>query len=258
MSLIFKATQALEGKRARPDSLAQLEACDLLWYAALKEAAGPETAPEQPNDEALLQASESELLPDDLEHDLPEIGRSPARFPAPVSNSPAHSTPVAASTPAGAAEESPLELSSGLKRVVAGLRAVLPFVKHILPLFEGNIGSSNTNLVAPAPQAPPAAMLPPPEDLAPIQNSLVALKTQHRELRARVVAQNATLNRCDDRLKLVREATERNTLEQKELIAGLKGASNKINIAAVVALGLMAATVVINIVLYLHLLKAHR
>jgi hypothetical protein len=253
MSLIFKATQALEGKRERLDSLAQLEACDLLWHAAMKEATGPETAPEQPNDEALL-PPEEELLPHAVEHDLHEIDRSSARFPAPVSNSPAHSMPVAA----GAAEESPLELSAGLKRVVAGLRAVLPFVKHILPLFEGNIGSSVTSLVAPAPQAPPAVMLPPPEDLAPIQNSLVTLRTQHRELRARVVAQNATLNRCDDRLKLVREATERNTLEQKELIAGLKGASNKINIVAVVALGLVAATVVINIVLYLHLLKVHR
>jgi hypothetical protein len=257
MSLIFKATQALEGKRTHLNSLEELEACDLLWHAALKEATGQETAPEQPNDDALLPPPESGFQGAE-KHDLPDVGRSPASFPTRVSNSPAHSTPVAASMPAASAEESPLELSAGVKRVVAGIRAVLPFVKRILPLFEENTGSYLTSLVSPGPQAPPAPMLPPPEDQAPIQNSLVALKAQQRELRDRVAAQKATLNRCDDQLKLVREATDRNTLEQTELLAGLRGVSKKINIAAVVALGLMAATIVINIVLYLHLLKAHR
>ena len=151
-------------------------------------------------------------------------------------------------------EESPLELSAEAKHVVAMLRAVLPFVQRILPLFEGDFSTAVTGLLAPPPQAP-ASPIPEPVDLAPIQNSLAALNTQHREMRDRVVAQNASLIRSEDRLKLVREATERNTLEQKELTRGLKRVRTRINIATLLGLSLVAVSVVINIILYLHLLK---
>jgi hypothetical protein len=141
-----------------------------------------------------------------------------------------------------------------VQRVVSALRAALPFVQKILPLLDGNFGTAVSNILSPhhhAPLAPP----PPPVNLAPIEEGLSELQTQHRELRDQVVEQNASLKRVEDQLEMVREATDRNTLEQQELLEDLKGVGNKVNLFALIALGLLAVSVVINVVLYLHILK---
>ena len=49
---------------------------------------------------------------------------------------------------------------------------------------------------------------------------------------------------------MVREATDRNTLEQQELMEDLKGVGSKVNVVAFIALGLLAISVIVNIVLY--------
>jgi hypothetical protein len=59
----------------------------------------------------------------------------------------------------------------------------------------------------------------------------------------------------EDQLEMVREATDRNTLEQQELIEDLKGVGNKVKLFSLIALGLLAVSVVINVVLYLHIIK---
>jgi hypothetical protein len=51
----------------------------------------------------------------------------------------------------------------------------------------------------------------------------------------------------------VREATDRNTLEQQELLEDLKTVGNKVNVVAIIALGLLVVAVVLNLVLYLHI-----
>jgi len=66
---------------------------------------------------------------------------------------------------------------------------------------------------------------------------------------------NSSLKRVEDQLEMVREATDRNTLEQQELMEDLKVVGNKVNVFALVALGLLAVSVIINVVLYLHILK---
>jgi hypothetical protein len=81
------------------------------------------------------------------------------------------------------------------------------------------------------------------------------LQTQHKELRDQVVEQNSSLKRVEDQLEMVREATDRNTLEQQELLQDLKVVGKKVNVYALIALGLLAVSVLINIVLYLHILK---
>jgi chromosome segregation ATPase len=92
-------------------------------------------------------------------------------------------------------------------------------------------------------------------NLAPIEDGLAELQTQHKELRNQVVEQNSSLKRVEDQLGMVREATDRNTLEQQELLEDLKVVGNKVNLFALIALGLLAISVLINIVLYLHILK---
>jgi len=146
----------------------------------------------------------------------------------------------------------PIEVPSGIQRAVAALRAALPFVQKILPLLDGNIGTAVSNIFTPHHHAPPP---PPPVNLAPIQEGLADLQNQHRELRDQVVEQNSSLKRVEDQLEMVREATDRNTLEQQELMEDLKVVGNKVNVFALIALALLAISVILNVVLYLHILR---
>jgi hypothetical protein len=145
---------------------------------------------------------------------------------------------------------SPDQQSSGVERAMGLLRMALPFVQRLLPLLDGNIGSAVSNLIAPHPQ-PPAAH--PPVNIEPIENGLAELQTQHRDLRIQVIEQNTTLKRVEDQLEMVREATDRNTLEQQELLEDLKTVGNKINVFAVVALVLLAGSILLNVILFLHI-----
>jgi hypothetical protein len=139
-----------------------------------------------------------------------------------------------------------------MQRAVGALRAALPFVQRILPLLDGNIGTAVSNILTPHHHAPPP---PPPVNLPPIENGLAELQTQHVELRNQMTEQNSSLKRVEDQLEMVREATDRNTLEQQELVEDLKGVGNKVNLFAFIALGLLAVSVAINVILYLHIVR---
>jgi hypothetical protein len=143
-----------------------------------------------------------------------------------------------------------MDLSSALQRAFGALRSTLPFVQRLLPLLDGNIGTAVSSLLTPHPSTPPPA---PPVDLEPIENSLVELHAQHRDLRNQIVDQNSSLKRVEDQLEMVREATDRNTLEQQELLEDLRAVGNKVNMFALLALGLLVISVLLNVVLYLHI-----
>ena len=140
--------------------------------------------------------------------------------------------------------------ASTMDRAMGILRMALPFVHRILPLLDGNIGTAVSNLLTPHPQPPPQHQ---PVDLEPIEKGLADLETQHRDLRNVVVEQNSSLKRVEDQLEMVREATDRNTLEQQELLEDLKNVGNKINAFAFLALVLLAISILLNVVLYLHI-----
>jgi hypothetical protein len=129
---------------------------------------------------------------------------------------------------------------------VSVFRAAMPFVQRVLPLLDGNVGTAVSNILAPRPQTLP------PVDIAPIQNGLTSLQSQHRELRNQIVEQNASLKKVEDQLKMVREATDRNTLEQQELLGDLKSVGKKINLFACFALSLLALSLALNVILVLH------
>jgi hypothetical protein len=143
-----------------------------------------------------------------------------------------------------------------MQRAMSALRATLPLVQRILPLLDGNIGMAVSNMLAPQHHAPaPAPPPPPPVNLAPIHESLAALETRHRALSDQLVEQNSSLKRVEDQLGMVREATDRNTLEQQELMEDLKGVGRKVTVFAFLALGLLLVSVAINVVLFLHILR---
>jgi len=138
---------------------------------------------------------------------------------------------------------------------VGAFRAALPFVQRLLPLLEGNVASAVSNMLAPQHHAPPPAPMLPPVNLAPLQEGLAQLQTQHRELHDQISEQITSLKRVEDQLDAVREATDRNTLEQQELLEDLKGVGHKVNVFAFIALGLLAVSVIVNVLLYLHIVK---
>jgi hypothetical protein len=143
------------------------------------------------------------------------------------------------------------EEPSGLQRAVSAFRSALPFVQRLLPLLDGNIASTVSNLLAPRPhpQAPPSAKL----DLEPIEDGLADLRTQHERLRNQVMEQNNSLKRVEDQLEMVREATDRNTLEQQELLEALKSFGKKVKIVAIIALVLIAVGISMTVALFLHI-----
>jgi len=120
-----------------------------------------------------------------------------------------------------------------------------------LPLLDGNIASTVSNLLAPRPhpQAPPATKL----DLEPIEDGLADLRTQQERLRNQVIEQGNSLKRVEDHLEMVREATDRNTLEQQELLEDLKGFAKKVKVIAIVALLLIVAGFAMTVALFLHI-----
>jgi len=187
---------------------------------------------------------------------LPVGSATPSAPPSSLNDTP---RPSSAPPPGRAlmntvANNEPFEVPSGVQRTVSAIRAALPWIQRILPLLDGNIGTAVSNFMVPRHQ-PPSPPPAPPVNLAPIEDGLAELQAQQRELRDQVVEQNASLKRVEDQLEAVREATDRNTLEQQELMEDLKVVGNKVNMFSLVALGLLAISVIINVVLYLHIVR---
>jgi hypothetical protein len=87
----------------------------------------------------------------------------------------------------------------------------------------------------------------------PLQEGLTELQVQHRNLRDQVIEQNTSIKRVADQLEMVREATDRNTLEQQELLEDLKSFSGKVKIVAIVGMGLLAAGFILEMLMFFHL-----
>jgi hypothetical protein len=127
------------------------------------------------------------------------------------------------------------------------VRSVVPFVQKLLPLLDGNVVTAVTNVLTP-PNKPM-----PPLDLTPIEEGVAELQLQQRKLRDQVAEQHTSLKRVEGQLERVREATDRNTLEQQELMDDLKTMGKKVNVVAWVALGLLLVSALLNLVLFLRI-----
>jgi hypothetical protein len=169
---------------------------------------------------------------------------------------------------------------STLQRAAGIIRSAIPVVQKLLPLLDGNIGSAMSNLLnpTPPPPAPPAStalVAPPPAppklDLAPVltpfKENIAELKSMQSELqltqkdlqatnvqlRDQISEQNMSLKRVEDHLELVREATDRNTLEQQELMEDLKSMGSRVNVVAAIAIGLLTVSLLVNLFLFMHI-----
>jgi septal ring factor EnvC (AmiA/AmiB activator) len=97
------------------------------------------------------------------------------------------------------------------------------------------------------------AQPPPVVDLTPVHTQITELQVQHQDLRTQMVEQTSSLKRVEDQLEMVREATDRNTLEQQELIEDLKAVGNKVNLFALLLFAMLIVSLVLNVMLFLHI-----
>jgi hypothetical protein len=149
-----------------------------------------------------------------------------------------------APAPVPAAAQQP----SGFQRALGAVRGVAGVMQKILPLLDGNVAYAVSSLLAPHSQSPgPAA------NLAPLENALLKLHTEQREMRGQIGEQNTSLKRVADQLEMVKEATDRNTLEQQELVDDLHSMRRRVTVFAWVGLGLLAVSIAVNVVLFLRL-----
>jgi hypothetical protein len=172
------------------------------------------------------------------------------RSPVSISNGENSARPSA--PPPGRALSAPqhtdAEVTSGMQWAMGALKQAVPFIQRLL--VDTNITSAFSNLLTPHPHSTPP---PPRVDLQPLENGLSELQIQHRDLRSQIVEQNTSLKRVEDQLDMVREATDRNTLEQQELIEDLKAMGNRVNLLALLLLGLLVISVLLNLFLFLHI-----
>ena len=150
----------------------------------------------------------------------------------------------------GATSSSASEDASSMQRAMGILKQAAPFVARLLPLIDGNFATALGNLFSPRPlvQAAPVNV-----DLSPVQNQISELQSQQSELRTVVQEQTTCIKRVEDQLEMVREATDRNTLEQQELMEDLKAMGHKVSLVAVGLSVLLVLSVIMNLVLYLYM-----
>lgn len=136
---------------------------------------------------------------------------------------------------------------SSLQRAMKGVRMALPFLQKVLPLLDGQVIATVANLLTP--RSVPAQ----PVSLAPLESGLTEIQTQQRKLREQISEQNISLNKVQDRLEMVAQATDRNTLEQQELLEDLKSVRRKVAVVATISIILLLASVGLNVVLFLYM-----
>jgi len=138
--------------------------------------------------------------------------------------------------------------NAAMQRTVQTIRSALPILQRLLPLIDGNMLGALAGMLAPHPQSQPIAK---PVDLTQVENGLAELKKQQQELRGQLLAQDSAVGGLADLLERVREVTDRNSREQEDLIDELKASGRKMNVVAFFAFALLAASIAMNVVLYL-------
>ncbi len=182
--------------------------------------------------------------PNHFSSHIPPQAPPPAPPPPPASQA----QPASAAPPAAAPPEDPNAPKSGLQKIIQSVRTALPYVQKLLPLLEGNFANAVSTLMVPVNQQPQHPV-PPPQvhvNLETVERGLADLQTAQRELKTQVQEQTGSLKRVEDHLERVREATDRNTLEQQELVEDLRAVGNRISNLAVIGLILLLILLGLN------------
>lgn len=246
-----------EFDRPIPRDSAQTEAAPRSPEFAAQPFGIPPTAPRQMSPSASSQSAYpfmSQPTPPAMSQSNPPAAE-PVHAASPAASSAASSASVSSAAPeqpllAASTEESAAK--GGFQRVAQAVRAAIPFVQKLLPLLDGNIATTVSALIASQPVAP-APVQQVHVDLEPVERGMTELRTSHRELRTQVAEQGTTLKRVEDQLERVREATDRNTLEQQELVEDVRAVGTRVSRFVVIGILLLAISVALNVYLLVQL-----
>lgn len=176
-----------------------------------------------------------------------------------------HTAPTRANSRAAAPAETsePPAAGGNFQKAIHAFQVAVPFLQKLLPLFDGQIAAAVSSILpSRAPAAVPAethesALVPARKavavDLTQIEDRIDRLQMAHGELCKQISVQNTSLKHVEDHLDMVREATDRNTLEQQELMEDIKNVTSKVNLVTLVVLAMLLGSLLLNLILYLHL-----
>jgi hypothetical protein len=120
----------------------------------------------------------------------------------------------------------------------------LPVLQKMLPLLEGNVATVVSNLLAPS-------FLSQPPDFTPLENVLGKMHAELAELRNGVAGQSTLLKRVGDQVDLVKEAADRISMGQQEMLEDLHNLRKKVSVFAWLGLVLLVVSIALNVVLLL-------
>jgi len=130
-------------------------------------------------------------------------------------------------------------------------RTVMPLVQRLLPLLEGNVLTAISNVLTPRPHRAAASTegrshaFPGRAGRAPDAASRLARPSDGAE---RVGSSAWRIS-----WRWFAKPTDRNTLEQQELLEDLKIFSGKVKVIAVIGIGVLMIGLVLNLLLFLHI-----
>lgn len=135
---------------------------------------------------------------------------------------------------------------SALHRTASVVRTVVPLVQKLLPLLEGNVASAVANLMA------PRFMSPPTVDLAPVESSLLKLRSEIAVIHDKSAQQDVAFKRIDDQLQTVKETLERTVTEHQEVTEEVRKVRRSVMVVSIVSFLLLAVSIGLNVALYLY------
>jgi hypothetical protein len=154
---------------------------------------------------------------------------------------------VAKEAPARPAPKAfPLASATGTGRKLEMVRSVLGVAQKLLPLLEGNVMGTVSNLLTPSASGSISH-----KELAAIQETLKDLEGSNLALDGKLGEQGRMVQRLVDRLDLLKEAVDRNTLEQQELSSDARTLRKRVALMAWIGMSLLVAAVVLDVVVLL-------
>lgn len=177
----------------------------------------------------------------------PEANLKPAAPAQPIATAKPAALEVAREAPARPAPVAiPQAPAAGTGRKLEVVRSALVVAQKLLPLLEGNVMGTVSNLLTPGTSGSISR-----KELAAIQETLKDLEGSSLALDGKVGEQGRMVQRLVDRLDLLKEAVDRNTLEQQELTSDARALRKKVTVMAWIGMSLLVAAVVLDVVVLL-------
>ncbi len=128
------------------------------------------------------------------------------------------------------------------------LKTAIVVVQKMLPLLEGNVGQTVSNILSLGAPSPASS-----RDMAVVEDRLTKLHVTHQALSERVSEQKEAMVQIADRIEQLKEATNRNTLEQQELLEDAQALRRKFVVAGSIVIGLLVVSVALNVIVLVKL-----